>query len=599
MKKHFAHIYSFLFPLLFLILISIISCERENYYSFINPDEVITTEINIITSPLSGSTAEDGTQATFNVTLSGQPSDDVTIYLFSSNPSEGVPIQTSLTFTPTDWNTTQTVSVIGIDDNATDGNMDYYIDLAVSSNIDGITSTAINLVNIDDDIPGFIVSTISGNTGENGSTATFTVRLTLAPSDNVTIGLISSDPLEGTISPSYLVFTTVDWDINHTVIVSGIDDNSADGDMNYTIILQPATSGDLSYSGLTPGSVSVINIDDDIPGFTVSPISGNTDENGTTATFTVKLNTEPTDNVTISLFSNDTAEGNATPSILTFTPDTWDANQTVTVTGVDDDIVDGDKNYTIILQPATSGDLSYSGLTPDSVSVINIDIPDDPTLTVIDILNPSDNSTDINPDSNITIQFSISMDTNVTGNILFGTPPVIFNDINATISFTTTVFPNDTVIINPNSDFDFNETYMDITVSGFMGLGEPAMFPYNNSNYDFSTINVSCGGYSLGGYCWYLGALGENCDEACSTHSGCGLIGTRDYAGSAGTIANCFTLLDALGAPGTGAPVDENSTSWPAGCTATDSAQRWRFTLIDTDCAWSDPSHYRVCACND
>jgi len=52
----------------------------------------------------------------------------------------------------------------------------------------------------------------------------------------------------------------------------------------------------------------------------------------------------------------------------------------VTLTGVDDDLDDGDVNYTIVTAAAVSDDVSYSGLNPEDVSVTNMD--DEPKLQV-------------------------------------------------------------------------------------------------------------------------------------------------------------------------------------------------------------------------
>lgn len=90
-------------------------------------------------------------------------------------------------------------------------------------------------------------------------------------------------------------------------------------------------------------------------------------------TFTVKLNSQPMSNVTIPISSNDTTEGTVSTSELTFTAANWSVLQTVTVTGVDDLIVDGNILYTIIIGAATSSDLSYNGLNPADVGLTNLD----------------------------------------------------------------------------------------------------------------------------------------------------------------------------------------------------------------------------------
>jgi hypothetical protein len=86
-----------------------------------------------------------------------------------------------------------------------------------------------------------------------------------------------------------------------------------------------------------------------------------------------ELNTQPTADVTIGLSSNDTTEGTVLPASLTFTSSNWNTAQTVTVTGVDDQVVDGNVAYTIATAAAVSTDTNYSGLNAADVTAINID----------------------------------------------------------------------------------------------------------------------------------------------------------------------------------------------------------------------------------
>ena len=81
-------------------------------------------------------------------------------------------------------------------------------------------------------------------------------------------------------------------------------------------------------------------------------------ETATTDTFTVKLDTEPTANVTITVTSGATDEASVNPGTLTFTSGNWNSTQTVTVTGVDDDIDDGTQTYNITLTPSST-DTNY------------------------------------------------------------------------------------------------------------------------------------------------------------------------------------------------------------------------------------------------
>ena len=106
-------------------------------------------------------------------------------------------------------------------------------------------------------------------------------------------------------------------------------------------------------------------------------ISGATGGGGTgvtrTATFSVVLDSEPTADVSIGLSSDDLTEGTVSAASVTFTSANWDSPPTITVTGVNDDIDDGDITYHIVTAPASSGDSNYDLMNAGNVTVINTD----------------------------------------------------------------------------------------------------------------------------------------------------------------------------------------------------------------------------------
>ncbi|MEM8611552.1 MAG: DUF4114 domain-containing protein [Cyanobacteria bacterium P01_H01_bin.105] len=111
---------------------------------------------------------------------------------------------------------------------------------------------------------GITLSPITGLlTTESGGSDTFTAVLTSQPSAAVTLNFTSNDGSEGTIIPS-ITFSTADWNQPQTVTVTGVDDTTDDGDLNY-IINTNVTSVDTRYSTLIPTSVAVTNQDDDEP----------------------------------------------------------------------------------------------------------------------------------------------------------------------------------------------------------------------------------------------------------------------------------------------------------------------------------------------
>ena len=122
--------------------------------------------------------------------------------------------------------------------------------------------------------------------------------------------MASSDTSEGTVSADNLSFTTTNWNADQTVTITGIADNLSDGDQSYAIrLMADNTTSDLGYKYVDPSDVTLKNLDTEMGGYYVSSVSGDTDESGKTASFTVRLRSEPTDNITIYVASSDTGEG--------------------------------------------------------------------------------------------------------------------------------------------------------------------------------------------------------------------------------------------------------------------------------------------------
>ena len=61
------------------------------------------------------------------------------------------------------------------------------------------------------------------------------------------------------------------------------------------------------------------------------------------------MDAQPSSDVVIGVSSGDTGEATVSTASLTFTNSNWNSAQTVTVTGVDDNIIDGSINTTITL----------------------------------------------------------------------------------------------------------------------------------------------------------------------------------------------------------------------------------------------------------
>ncbi|MCI0359285.1 MAG: M12 family metallo-peptidase, partial [Planctomycetaceae bacterium] len=143
--------------------------------------------------------------------------------------------------------------------------------------------------------------------------------------------------------------------------------------------------------GYALGGVAIREIPENTPGFTVVQSGGTTqvsEAGPSTDTFTVKLNTQPTSNVVINVTSGDTTEATVNPTSLTFTPANWETPQTVTVTGVDDALVDGNQVSTITLaiDDPTSAD-EYDPVPNQTVSVTTLDDEVPPAITTVQLIS--------------------------------------------------------------------------------------------------------------------------------------------------------------------------------------------------------------------
>jgi hypothetical protein len=122
--------------------------------------------------------------------------------------------------------------------------------------------------------------------------------------------------------------------------------------------------------------LSVTTVDDDAAGFAVTESGGSTrvSEAGTTDVLTVVLTAQPVSNVVVNVVGSDASEATVAPAALTFTPTNWSTAQTVTVTGVNDVLIDGDQGSTVRLSiDDAASDDAFDPLADRTVPVTTTD----------------------------------------------------------------------------------------------------------------------------------------------------------------------------------------------------------------------------------
>jgi hypothetical protein len=205
--------------------------------------------------------AETATTDNFTLVLGSRPEADVTISLSSSDVTAATVSPASITFTSSNWNTPQTVSVTGVNDALCDGSQNFNIVTSAASSTDsnysGMTVADVS-GSTADKTPGFVFTKVSGLAIDSyGAGDSFSVHLTCQPTSSVTINLTSTrdDFLEygnpGTGGFPTLVFTSGDYNIDQTITVDFRNTTTETVTSPFTIITSAAVSADSQYSDLT------------------------------------------------------------------------------------------------------------------------------------------------------------------------------------------------------------------------------------------------------------------------------------------------------------------------------------------------------------
>ncbi|MBD1927824.1 DUF4347 domain-containing protein [Trichocoleus sp. FACHB-90] len=340
----------------------------------VNDDNQPTISINNV-SVTEGNNGT--TNATFTISLSNTSSETVKVN-YATSDSTATTVDgdyTSVTSTPITFNpgeTTKTITVAVNGDNKFETNETFNVNLTGATNATIVDNTGVGTITNDDNQPTISINDVSITEGNDGTAnAIFTVSLSNPSSLPVSINYATANNTAIANSDYTTTNGTLTFNpgvITQTISVPVVGELVGEANESFFVNLSnPINATIPDNQGI--GTI----IDNDAAGFTFSPISGNTTEAGGKATFTVKLNSAPTADVTIGLTSSDTTEGKVSASSLTFSANNWNIAQTVTVTGVDDAIADGNIPYRIITAPVVSTDSKYNNLNPNDVAVTNID----------------------------------------------------------------------------------------------------------------------------------------------------------------------------------------------------------------------------------
>ncbi len=251
-----------------------------DYASETAPSVAVTiTEKDTATFSVTGPSdvAEDAGTATYTVSLSKQPSGNVTVKYATSDGtatagSDYTAASGTLTFTNMNWDTAQTVDVSITDDTVDDDDEAFTFTLSEASTGTSLSASPSVTTGItDNDVPAVTVSFGAGTYSvAEGGTASVTVTLSADPERSVTIPLTTMNGT-GAAADDYSVPTSVGFasgETSKTLTFSARDDSVDESDE--TVTLGFGASLPTRVSAGTTSQTVVTIVDDDTVGLTYS-----------------------------------------------------------------------------------------------------------------------------------------------------------------------------------------------------------------------------------------------------------------------------------------------------------------------------------------
>ncbi|MBF2755615.1 MAG: hypothetical protein ISN29_10225 [Gammaproteobacteria bacterium AqS3] len=326
---------------------------------------------------------EEGAPVRFDVELDHPPTGALSVSLAADDATLTLS-PAALSFTADNWDEAQTVTVTAVHD---DDLMDATATIILTGEMtagsaeyealgDGI---AVEL--FDNDVPQLEAHAdpagalgVDGLSFAEGASATVSFNLSGTPgAGGATIRLTRlagfSDQI--TESATVLRFTDSNWGTEQSIVFSAEDDDDVhQAGGVYRLAMEPTVAGDFTTRA-DPLPITVIETNS--RSLVLSETALSMTEQGDAAGFTVRLDSEPTDDVTITLAPH-TDKITLDPSLLEFTADDWSAGQSVTVSAVADD--DTDDDSTSISFSSSGGDYGEHNVTASlPITVTDDDIP--------------------------------------------------------------------------------------------------------------------------------------------------------------------------------------------------------------------------------
>ena len=317
-------------------------------------------------------TIAEGGIDSYQVVLTSQPAHDVTVTITHSGDQDiGIGDQ-ELTFTASNWETAQAVTVAAAqDDDARDDTATLSHSVAsTDTDYNGIGVSEVEVTATDDEMAGVSILPRQLTIAEGGIDS-YQVVLTSQPSHEVTVTITHSGDGDIGIDDQELTFTASDWETPQAVTISAAQDDDARDDS--ATLSHSVASTDTDYNGITVSEVAVAVTDDETAGVSIRPEELTIAE-GASDSYRVALTSQPSHEVTVTITHSGDGDINSDADRLTFASSDWNQAQTVSVTADQDE--DARDDAATLSHSVASTDGDYNGIT---VSEVAVAVTDDET----------------------------------------------------------------------------------------------------------------------------------------------------------------------------------------------------------------------------
>ena len=338
-------------------------------------------------------TLSEGREAFYTVVLLTRPTGTVTVTTSAPVGDADVSVRpTSLQFNIGNWNRMSTVTVAAeqdFDQTADTATVRHEVTGADYEDY-GVTADSVTVNVDDDDVPSTEIQlSVSPQRAAEGRTTQLTVTAELNASPEpapVTVTLeLQSGTAQVTTDFAQAAPVTLTISLGQVrgtarVTLTTVDDD-VDEDDGETVRIVATTA---SSFALSPAALEVTIEDDDARGVQVSPTSLNVTEGRPGVRYTVRLESQPTEPVTVSTSVIGDSEVSVQPASLSFTTEDWDTRQGLTVTVAQDP--DGDDEQATITHQAVGGD--YGAV--EAVLTVNVNDDDETSTRVTLTVDPAE-----------------------------------------------------------------------------------------------------------------------------------------------------------------------------------------------------------------